>query len=54
MGKVLEIVKKVARRILYKSFEVESIEISGYAVITGILDVHTKILKMNYDTLIKY
>lgn len=49
MGKVLEIMKKVSRRILYKSFEAESIEISGYAVITGILDVYTKILKMNYS-----
>jgi deoxyguanosinetriphosphate triphosphohydrolase-like protein len=48
MGKILEIMKKVSRRILYKSFEAESIEISGYAVITGILDVYTKILKMNY------
>lgn len=49
MGKVLEIMKKVSRKILYKSFEAESIEISGYAVITGILDIYTKILKMNYD-----
>ena len=49
MGKVLEIMKKVSRRILYKSFEAESIEISGYAVITGILNVYTKILEMNYD-----
>lgn len=49
MGKVLSIMKKVSRKILYKSFEAESIEISGYAVIIGILDVYTKILKMNYD-----
>lgn len=45
MGKVLEIMKKVSRKILYKSFETESIKISGYAVITGILNVYTKILE---------
>ena len=49
MGKVLEIMKKVSRKILYKSFETESIKISGYAVITGILNVYTKILEMSYD-----
>lgn len=49
MGKVLAVMKRVSKKILYKSFEAESIEISGYAVITGILDVYTKILKMNYD-----
>lgn len=49
MGTVLSIMKKVSRKILYKSFEAESIEISGYAVITGILNVYTKILEMNYD-----
>ena len=47
MGTVLSIMKKVSRKILYKSFEAESIEISGHAVITGILNVYTKILKMN-------
>ena len=45
MGKVLEIMKKVSRKILYKSFETESIKISGYAVLTGILNVYTKILE---------
>ena len=49
MGKVLAVMKRVSKKILYKSFEAESIEISGYAVITGILDVYTKILKMNYN-----
>ena len=49
MGKVLAVMKRVSKKILYKSFEAESIEISGYAVITGILDVYTKILKMNYS-----
>lgn len=48
MGKVLETMKSVSRRILYTSFEAESIEISGYAVMTGILNEYKRILKMEY------
>ena len=40
--------KNVSRRILYTSFEAESIEITGYAVITGILNKYSSILKMSY------
>ncbi|ETJ00077.1 MAG: Deoxyguanosinetriphosphate triphosphohydrolase, partial [Veillonella dispar DORA_11] len=38
MGRVLDTIKRVSRRILYTSFEAESIELTGYAVITGILN----------------
>lgn len=48
IGRVLETMKNVSRRILYTSFEAESIEITGYAVITGILSKHSSILKMSY------
>jgi putative dGTPase len=48
MGRVLETMKNVSRRILYTSFEAESIEITGYAVITGILNKYSSILKMSY------
>ena len=37
IGRVFETIKSVTRRILYTSFDAESIEITGYAVITGIL-----------------
>lgn len=48
MGRVLETMKNVSRRILYTSFEAESIEITGHAVITGILRKYSNILKMSY------
>ena len=48
MGRVLETMKNVSRRILYTSFEAESIEITGYAVITGIISKYSSILKMSY------
>lgn len=47
MGRVLDTMKSVSRRILYTSFEAESIELTGYAVITGILNKYQGILKMS-------
>ena len=47
IGKALEVMKNVSRKILYTSFEAESIEISGYAVITGLLNTYSCILKMS-------
>lgn len=47
MGRVLDTMKRVSRRILYTSFEAESIELTGYAVITGILNKYKSILKMS-------
>ena len=49
MGKVLGVMKIVSRRILYTSFEAESIERTGYEVITGILNTYSRLLKMKYE-----
>lgn len=49
MGRVLEIMKSVSKRILYTSFEAESIELTGYAVIIGILNKYKSILNMKYE-----
>ena len=48
MGRVLETMKSVSRKILYTSFEAENIELTGYAVIIGILNKYKSILKMAY------
>lgn len=53
MGRVLETIKSVSRRILYPSFEAESIELTGYAVITGILKHYEKILNLPNDMFMK-
>lgn len=44
MGRVLSTIKKVSRKILYTSIEAESIELTGYAVITGILRHYERLL----------
>lgn len=49
IGKVLETIKKVSRKKLYTSFEAESIELTGYAVISGILKRYERILKLTHD-----
>ena len=48
MGRVLETIKKVSRRILYSSFDAESIELTGYAVIAGILKHYERLLSLPY------
>lgn len=53
VGRVLDIVKKVSHKILYNSIEAESIELTGYAVITGILKHYERVLKMPYDEFAK-
>lgn len=53
MGRVLETMKSVSRRILYTSFEAESIELTGYAVIIGILSKYKRIFQMKYKDFIK-
>ena len=50
MGKVLDTIKQVSRRVLYTSIEAESIELTGYAVITGILQKYERLLKLPFDT----
>lgn len=53
MGQVLETIKNVSRKILYTSFEAESIEITGYAVITGILKNYERLLRLPSDVFLK-
>lgn len=50
MGRVLNTMKEVSKRILYSSVQAESIELTGYAVITGILRHYEKILLMPNKT----
>lgn len=49
MGSVLSIIKNVSREILYSSIEAESIELTGYAVLTGILRHYERLLKIPYS-----
>ena len=49
MGRVFDTIKKVSRKILYTSVQAESIELTGYAVITGILRHYSRLLKMDID-----
>ena len=53
MGRVLETMKSVSKRILYTSFEAESIELTGYAVIIGILNKYKSVLQMKYNDFVK-
>lgn len=53
MGRVLETIKSVSRRILYPSFEAESIELTGYAVITGILKNYERVLSLSNEVFLK-
>lgn len=48
-GKVLKIIKKVSRKHLYTSIQAENIELSGYAVIMGILQSYEKMLRLPYN-----
>jgi len=48
MGRVLKVLKNVSRRELYRSVEAESIELSGYAIITGLLNHYGKLLALPY------
>lgn len=53
MGRVLETIKAVSRRELYTAIEAESIELTGYAVITGILKRYERLLKLPYSEFVK-
>lgn len=48
MGCVLEVIRDVSRKRLYRSYEAESIELSGYAVIIGLLSHFGCLLKLPY------
>ena len=47
MGKVLKTIGRVSQNLLYPSIEAESIELTGYAVITGILRHYERLLKLS-------
>lgn len=49
IGRVLETIKQVSRKTLYTSFEAESIELTGHAVITGILERFEKLLVLSRE-----
>ena len=49
MGRVLNTIKAVSRRELYTSLEAENIELTGYAVITGILKRYERLLVLSYE-----
>jgi len=49
MGKVLETIKQFSRTRLYTSLEAESIELTGYAVMTGILRHFQRLLVLPHD-----
>lgn len=56
LGRVLETIKQVSRKLLYKSAEAENIELTGYAVITGLLDHFSRLLALpleNFSYFIK-
>jgi len=45
-GRVLETIKQVSRKLLYRSSEAENIELTGYAVITGLLNHFSRLLEL--------
>lgn len=48
-GKFLSVIKKVSRKLLYASDAAENIELTGYAVIMGLLEHFGKLLGLSYD-----
>jgi len=49
IGRVLEIIKLVSRKLLYRSDEAENIELTGYAVITGLLNNFSRLLSLTFE-----
>ena len=49
MSRVLTVIGKVCCDLLYPSIEAESIELTGYAVISGIIKEHARLLKLPYE-----
>jgi dGTPase len=49
LGRVLEVIKQVSRKLLYKSDEAENIELTGYAVITGLLNNFSRLLSLTIE-----
>ena len=49
MGRVLETIKSVSRKLLYTSIKAESIELTGLSVITGILKRYERLLALSIE-----
>ena len=49
MHRVLKTISKVCSKLLYPSIEAESIELTGYEVITGILRHYKRLLKLSME-----
>lgn len=47
MFDVLEILRDFTKKEIFASYEAETIELSGYSIISGILDVYSRLLKLN-------
>lgn len=52
-GKLLEAIKQVSRRKLYRSWEAEKTELAGYKIIYGLLDNYKGLLCCPYDNKFK-
>ena len=48
-GKFLKTLRSVSRKYLYRSSDAENIELSGYSIITGLLDSFGELLKMPHE-----
>lgn len=48
-GRFLGVMKDVSSKLLYPSIQAESIELTGYAVITGIMKQFERLLKLSYE-----
>lgn len=48
-AKLLRVFKEVARKYVFNNAEVEKLELQGYRVIGGLLDIYHPLLEMSYD-----
>ncbi len=48
-GRLLMLFKTVARRYVFNHSEVEQLELQGYRVIKGLLDIYNPLLKLSYE-----
>ena len=49
-GRFLGVIKSVAGKILYPSIQAESIELTGYAVISGIMKHFERLIRLDYES----
>lgn len=53
VGEVFDVIRAVSRKKLYNSIEAESIELTGFAVIDGILRHYEPLLRLDHERFIK-